>query len=284
MRALRPWQAIVAYFVGGGIAQAVGIVLALVVAMASVATSGRLDEGSLLEASRSFPVLAVASLSVGLTLLLISVVAPLLAKVPVREALGLTRPPALAVVAAALGVVGLGPLSEVLVSGMERVAPNLTFGTLDALHEVVLAHPAWVLWPVLALSPGICEEVFFRGAFQRAFGRGKKAIAISAVAFAVFHLDPHHVVGVLPVGLFLAWAAARTGSTWVTIAAHVVNNTAAIVAAKAGGGEPHAPGEIATPWWVPLIGAGIAAASIAVIVRVSRPAPPPATGGAAPQG
>jgi hypothetical protein len=38
-----------------------------------------------------------------------------------------------------------------------------------------------------------------------------------------------HIVGVLPLGLFLAWAAARS-STLVTIFAHVLNNSLALVA------------------------------------------------------
>jgi membrane protease YdiL (CAAX protease family) len=275
MRALKPWQAWVAFVVGGGVAQAAQVVVVVVALMAMAADRGSLETDALQDLTRSFPVMAGAALSVGLTLLATSFLAPLLAKVPIREALGLSRPPALAVVAVCFGVVALGPTSEILVALMQRVAPRLTFGTLDAIDDIVARHPLWMLWPVLALSPGVCEEMFFRGAFQRAFGRGALAIGLSAVTFACFHLDPHHVVGVLPVGAYLAWTAARTSSTWVPIAGHVANNSASIVVAKLSAGEPKPiPGQIDTPWWVTLTGLAIAAVMAAVIVRSTRPVEP----------
>ena len=65
----------------------------------------------------------------------------------------------------------------------------------------------------------IAEEVFFRGLIQRSAGFGKKAIVISALSFSFFHMDPHHIAGVLPLGFYLAWLGARTGSTLVPIVA-----------------------------------------------------------------
>jgi hypothetical protein len=41
-------------------------------------------------------------------------------------------------------------------------------------------------------------------------------------------VDPVHVVGVLPLGLFLSWAAARSCTT-VSVVAHVINNSLALV-------------------------------------------------------
>jgi hypothetical protein len=54
---------------------------------------------------------------------------------------------------------------------------------------------------------------------------------VSGCTFALFHVDPVHIVGVLPLGLFLAWASSRSCTT-VTIVAHVMNNSLALLALK----------------------------------------------------
>ncbi len=78
------------------------------------------------------------------------------------------------------------------------------------------------------------EEVFFRGLVLRSIRRPWLAIPISALGFAAIHLDPPHVVGVIPLGFYLAYVAYRADSTWVTIVAHAANNTIAVIAAKTG--------------------------------------------------
>jgi membrane protease YdiL (CAAX protease family) len=74
----------------------------------------------------------------------------------------------------------------------------------------------------------VAEELLFRGVLQNALGRNLRAVLIAGTAFALFHIDPVHVVGVLPLGLFLSWVAYRS-STLVSIFAHVVNNTLAVL-------------------------------------------------------
>ncbi|MBC7172768.1 MAG: CPBP family intramembrane metalloprotease, partial [Polyangiaceae bacterium] len=88
-------------------------------------------------------------------------------------------------------------------------------------------------WPLFALLPGLAEETYFRGLVQHILGRGVLAIVGSGVIFAVFHLDPVQAIGVLPVGIYLAWLLARTGSVWVPIVAHVANNSVALIASRA---------------------------------------------------
>ncbi|HMI94334.1 MAG TPA: CPBP family intramembrane glutamic endopeptidase [Polyangiales bacterium] len=160
-----------------------------------------------------------------------ALIAPSMAGVPLRRALGLTSAPPSCFFAAALGTVMLGPFADRLMTEMQRLWPDASLGVLPFLHDLVRQLPLIAAWPALALLPGISEELMFRGLLQRAAGTGLRAIALSAGAFALFHIDPHHVVGVLPLGLFLAWAGSRCG-TWVTIFAHVTNNTLAIVAAQ----------------------------------------------------
>lgn len=187
---------------------------------------------------------------------------------PVRETLGLVRPAHPAVfVLAPLGILALGPTSDVLVELARRIAPDATFGSLGQIESLVRAAPLPLLLPFLSLCPGFGEEVLFRGFIQRAIGDGALAITVSALGFALIHFDPHHIVGVVPLGFYLAWVGARTGSTWVTIVAHAVNNAMAVFAAKSVGSAT--PAEHAEPW---MVGVGIAVAALTV-VAIARLAP-----------
>jgi len=171
------------------------------------------------------------------TLLLLVFVAVIAARLPVLHTLGLQSLAGLGRVRpdiwvlAAVGTFMLGPLADTLMSAMERWAPGSTLGSVPMLQEIARDNPVWLTWPFLALLPGLAEELFFRGLLQRSFARPAVGAAVSAVAFALFHVDPHHVVGVLPLGVFLAWVALRHG-TAVAIAAHVANNTVALLSAR----------------------------------------------------
>jgi membrane protease YdiL (CAAX protease family) len=269
MRMLRPWQAWLLFFAGGLVAQLAGLVIVVVVAGVLAARSGTLTAEGVAAAAASLPALGAALVSTGLVLIGAALLTLRLARVPRAEGLGLERPRPAAIAAACLGVVGLGPVSEVVLSLAQRVLPGLTLGTLDSINSAVLETPLWVTLPVVALLPGLSEELFFRGAFQRAFGAGAKAIAISGVAFAAFHVDPHHALAILPVGLFLAWTAARTGTVWVPVIAHVVNNALSITLTRLGGARSSEPGVITSPWWLVLGGVAMVVAAGIWLQRVT---------------
>jgi membrane protease YdiL (CAAX protease family) len=164
-----------------------------------------------------------------LALLLVALVVPLSAALPLREALGLETARPAVFVAAGIGTIMLGPLGDFLMGVLTRLLPDFTLGVVPTLHELAQRLPGIWLWPTFALLPGLAEELLFRGVLQRSLRAPTASVVVSGCAFALFHADPVHVVGVLPLGLFLAWAAARSG-TLVTIFAHVLNNTLALVA------------------------------------------------------
>jgi membrane protease YdiL (CAAX protease family) len=169
----------------------------------------------------------------GLALLAVTLYAPQVSGVPLRRALNLRPAPPSAYVLAAVGTVALGPTGDWLMRLAGELYPNATLGIVPMLNDLVRAMPLLVVWPAFALLPGISEELAFRGLLQSASGPAGVRIALSAILFALVHVDPHHVVGVLPLGLFFAWVASRYG-TLVTIGAHVANNTLAIAMARAG--------------------------------------------------
>jgi len=91
---------------------------------------------------------------------------------------------------------------------------------------------------LISLGPGFCEELFFRGLAQRRLLERwppLAAIGVTSAVFAIAHLDPQHVIGVLPLGLWLGFVAWRSGSTWTSIACHAFNNGAVFVLGRAFG-------------------------------------------------
>ena len=105
------------------------------------------------------------------------------------------------------------PLENVLENQFE----GLTHTFLGALTISLLA-------PVL-------EEVMFRGAIQgyltRKLGNPWLAMAIAALVFGVYHMNPVQVVYASMFGFILGWMYYRTGSLMSVIVGHVLNNSIA---------------------------------------------------------
>ena len=83
---------------------------------------------------------------------------------------------------------------------------------------------------IIAVTPGICEEVMFRGTMQSAysdFGH-KKAIIFSALLFGVFHFNLLNLMGPFFLGIVLGIIRFRTGSLYGAILGHTVNNGIAL--------------------------------------------------------
>lgn len=83
---------------------------------------------------------------------------------------------------------------------------------------------------IIALTPGICEEVMFRGMIMRTYevyGR-KKAIILSAVLFGLFHFNLQNLLGPIFLGLMFGVLVSKTKSLLSSIVGHIVNNTVAL--------------------------------------------------------
>jgi membrane protease YdiL (CAAX protease family) len=87
---------------------------------------------------------------------------------------------------------------------------------------------------VMALLAPLAEEAVFRGLLYGWLdGRFGPTVAwgLSSLLFAAAHVEPAHAVLVLPLGLWFGFLRWRSGSLWPSLAAHVVNNGMAVVAA-----------------------------------------------------
>lgn len=96
-----------------------------------------------------------------------------------------------------------------------------TLSNLSGLELLLLVMLVGVVVPVV-------EELIFRGLLWKVvtFCRGTSFIAylITSCLFALAHLEPLHVLGVLPLSFFIGWLKLKTDSILPGIAAHISNN------------------------------------------------------------
>ena len=87
---------------------------------------------------------------------------------------------------------------------------------------------------IMALLPAVCEELFFRGAFQKALIRFSKrpwiGILVSAFVFALLHGTLLKIIPIFFLGLLLGTIYYITRNLWYTITIHFINNGLALTA------------------------------------------------------
>ena len=98
--------------------------------------------------------------------------------------------------------------------------------------STIMATPWGYL--VIGLLAPFSEELVMRGAILRELLKSEKlttwtAIAISALMFALIHMNPAQMPHAFLIGLLLGWMYYRTGSVLPGIAYHWANNSAAFV-------------------------------------------------------
>lgn len=132
---------------------------------------------------------------------------------------------------------------------MEKLAENISFiysikSALDGLDKSMESTYALLLSAsspvegllvvfVVAVTPAICEEVFFRGYVQGSFEFkvGKLPAALfTAIVFSLYHFNPYGLMPLMVLGLYFGFAAYRTNSLLVPIILHFLNNFVSVIA------------------------------------------------------
>ncbi len=102
-------------------------------------------------------------------------------------------------------------------------------GDVPASTIPVPQNPRELLLGVLivAVLPGVCEEIMHRGLLLRAYERrgSYKAVVIVAIYFGLFHLDITNLLGPIFLGIIIGYYVIRTNSIYAGIFAHFLNNT-----------------------------------------------------------
>lgn len=107
-----------------------------------------------------------------------------------------------------------------------------TFGNtlLDPIPMAETPTMYFISLFVIALGPGICEEVMFRGTIMSAYGNlGKrKAIIYSSILFGIFHLNIQNLLGPIVLGIVLGTTVYKTNSIYASIIGHTLSNGIAV--------------------------------------------------------
>ncbi len=152
-----------------------------------------------------------------------------LMKLPVRETLSLRWPgwqPMVAAVLVGLSAGSVASLTMRLLPPPESLAKGLQkVMMLDRVDIPLL----WIVFAV-SVSPGICEELLFRGFVQGSFRKMGMVMSIllSGFLFAVAHASIYRMMPVLLLGLAIGWLFWHSKSVLPGMVAHALNNGLAV--------------------------------------------------------
>lgn len=84
---------------------------------------------------------------------------------------------------------------------------------------------------IIAVTPGICEELLNRGVMMKAYeNRGTmKAVVISAILFGIFHFSILNLAGPIVLGLLIGYYVIKTNSIFAGMLAHFLNNAYSMI-------------------------------------------------------
>lgn len=88
----------------------------------------------------------------------------------------------------------------------------------------------FILIVIIAMSAGICEEVFFRGFVLRGYEKFGKinGIIITALLFGLFHFNIQNFAGPVVLGIVFGFLVYETDSLFAGIIGHMTNNSIAV--------------------------------------------------------
>ena len=164
-----------------------------------------------------------------------------------------------------VGVFVIGATSLLAVRGTAMSAEAQLLS--EKILDLMLGHPAWVSWGLMAVLPALCEELLFRGWVLSGFAgrhgswqRLAAAVVAQAAFFAIFHLLPERMPQTFVLGLVLGWMTLATGSLLPAVVCHLMHNSMPLVVLAAG-----------MPAWAVAAAIGCVVAGAALIVTRGRP-------------
>jgi uncharacterized protein len=123
------------------------------------------------------------------------------------------------------------PLGDDILNGIREFDQQMTQLTVKLAMSYSIPELMMVIF-VIAVTPAICEEFFFRGLILKNFERSSgviSALIYTGVLFAVFHFHPLNFIPLVFLGFFLTFIVHYSGSIYTGIICHFINNGVAVV-------------------------------------------------------
>ncbi|HHO52412.1 MAG TPA: CPBP family intramembrane metalloprotease [Deltaproteobacteria bacterium] len=147
--------------------------------------------------------------------------------------------------------------------------------TVELITETLIQDPLSQTWPLIfaiVVTAPLIEEIIFRGYLWSVLGHLGPPILVflgSSALFALYHLDPLHVITLLPTALFFGLLRWGSGSIGPCVLAHFVNNAIGVLATQLSpGGEEQPLGLLPA-----VLGLIVAYASVSAVWAMSRRTP-----------
>jgi len=204
-------------------------------------------------------------------------------RLPLRRAYPL--PPATAGQVGALCLLVVG--SVVVLSEIDNLVravlpmPDILRDLLDQIFSADSSILAQAF--LLVVVAPVTEELLFRGIILRGLlnhCRVWSALVLSATLFAFIHLNPWQMMTAFAVGLTLGWVFLRTGSVWLCVLGHALNNGLFLCAQHSPFevpgliGVPDPDKVVFQPLWLDLLGISLVLVAL-WLFRCATPRPPP---------
>lgn len=121
-------------------------------------------------------------------------------------------------------------------AGIEQAMRAAEDSATETTRQILDINSVWQLIVcvlVVGVLAGLSEEMLFRGAMLRTMQQsrlGKHAVVwITAILFSAFHLQFYGFVPRMLLGVWLGYLLVWTGSLWVPIIAHTLNNSTVVM-------------------------------------------------------
>ncbi len=128
--------------------------------------------------------------------------------------------------------IGVTALNSVISLLLSRVIPDYS-AREDAINAFVRSMNPTVALLLIAVLPGICEELFCRGFLPACFRGLKKKwliILVTAMVFGFLHMDLFAFLPTALLGALFAYIALETGSLLIPMLLHFTNNAISVLA------------------------------------------------------
>lgn len=132
--------------------------------------------------------------------------------------------------AATLGGALISLFPAWFVTQMARVFPSLRPEELEIVSEFFstgIGPLQLILFAIVVFVVPPAEELVFRRWIWKLFNWKLTPYwtwIVVSVLFAAFHMEPLHIMGLLPFSFFLGWLRLKTGDINASVLAHMVNN------------------------------------------------------------
>lgn len=167
------------------------------------------------------------------------------------ELLCITTPPRLTLILLVVAILFVSiPAQETIIywnynislpesmAGLEqtfRTLENMAADTLKTMMTDTSIGALILNILIVGIAAGVAEELLFRGCFQRLLVTGgvnvHLAIWLVAICFSAMHMQIFGFVPRMLLGAYFGYLLLWSGSVWVPVTAHVLNNTMFVVTA-----------------------------------------------------